>query len=487
MAFLAAEPPAAASVLGRSAPAAGALRIGQNLLDLLEKSAIAEYREGRVTVRRRRPAGCFVYGPYWQIPAGHYRLRFCCAARRPLLAGEPALGVEILALGRFQQVWQDFTAGELEGGRAALAFAVPPELGPEGGSEVRFEFRFFHFGNADLALAAVMLDEAQGGDRPPRRWRLFGRLRGRAIGLRQSERAHLRRWRRPGVVPAVGRPCLPLPAGSYRLRFCASAARMRAPADPVLGVAVVARSRWRGRPGRGWGRLSRGRVASELPQAWREFTAADLAGGTAEVTFAVPPELGLEAGEEMPFDFRFVHFGNADLTIGAVELSRLDAAESPCETPSETSRERCFPGRLAQALHGRANAVPAPRRTVVVVGNCQAQTVYEALFRAGALNTRIDAKYHFVELQKNLHEQGRRELAACDVLLVQEIGDWERYPLREAIPAGVPIIRFPLLHFASLWPFDHYNGPGDREAHEREWPNLTFAYLDGLLGRLRRE
>ncbi|MGH7112711.1 MAG: hypothetical protein ACREFK_20100, partial [Stellaceae bacterium] len=158
------------------------------------KTAIAEYREGRVTVRRRRPAGCFVYGPYWQIPAGHYRLRFCCAARRPLLAGEPALGVEILALGRFQQVWQDFTAGELEGGRAALAFAVPPELGPEGGSEVRFEFRFFHFGNADLALAAVMLDEAQGGDRPPRRWRLFGRLRGRAIGLRQSERAHLRRW-----------------------------------------------------------------------------------------------------------------------------------------------------------------------------------------------------------------------------------------------------------------------------------------------------
>jgi hypothetical protein len=38
-----------------------------------------------------------------------------------------------------------------------------------------------------------------------------------------------------------------------------------------------------------------------------------------------------------------------------------------------------------------------------------------------------------------------------------------------------------------LWPFDHYNGPGDKEAYEREWPNLTFLYLDGLLARLRKE
>ena len=38
-----------------------------------------------------------------------------------------------------------------------------------------------------------------------------------------------------------------------------------------------------------------------------------------------------------------------------------------------------------------------------------------------------------------------------------------------------------------MWPFDHYNGPGDKEAYEREWPNLTFLYQDGLLARLRRE
>ena len=38
-----------------------------------------------------------------------------------------------------------------------------------------------------------------------------------------------------------------------------------------------------------------------------------------------------------------------------------------------------------------------------------------------------------------------------------------------------------------MWPFDHYNGPGDKEAYEREWPNLTFLYQDGLLARLRKE
>jgi hypothetical protein len=99
----------------------------------------------------------------------------------------------------------------------------------------------------------------------------------------------------------------------------------------------------------------------------------------------------------------------------------------------------------------------------------------------------LDVKYHFVGLQQNLHEVGRTELENCNVLLVQDIRDWENYPLRPYIRDDARIIKFPLLHFASLWPFDHYNGPGDKEAYEREWPNLTFLYQDGLLARLRKE
>src|SRR5258708_6024196 len=106
---------------------------------------------------------------------------------------------------------------------------------------------------------------------------------------------------------------------------------------------------------------------------------------------------------------------------------------------------------------------------------------------AQPLAARFDAKYHFVNLQKSLHEPGKRELDRADAILVQDIKDWESYPLRSHIGDDSRILRFPLLHFVSLWPFDHYNGMGDREAYEREWPNLAFVHLDGLLGRLRKE
>jgi hypothetical protein len=609
MVFVTAESPAASDPR-QHAPAA------QSLLDRLERAATAENRDGCVTVRRGRPAGCFLFGPYWRLPAGHYRLSFRCTAQRPRLPGEPVLALEVLALNRFQQAWQDFTAEELAAGTISLAFTVPLELGLGAGDEARFEFRFFHFGNADLSLAVVALEAL---DSPAqampavRRWRLFGRLRGGIGGGRRRADARVRRRRRPGVVLAVGPPYLRLPAGRYRLSFRGSAGRPLFPREPVVGVEIVLRHRWHLRPHQGWISGLVRPARTEFPLAWRDFTAAELAGATAAIDFVVPPEIGLETGDDAPFDIRFLHLGNAAWTISAVELRQSSASAEGCEAAGEwrllcrlmqngrrvpaagrgvaprrlgpprpplalpAGRYRLslaarldrprpaaqpvlqaavfarppasggrpgpavllarrnftaaelragtgvlafsIPAELARAGGGRVEcefafadlcaaavaleaialrAVPPERgaapavcrhapRKVVVVGNCQALTVCEALCRPGSLNSRVEAKYHFVGLQNSLHEQGRRELADADVLLVQEIRDWERYPLRDAIPEATPIVKFPLLHFASLWPFDHYNGPGDREAWEREWPNLTFLYLDGLLARLRRE
>jgi hypothetical protein len=187
----------------------------------------------------------------------------------------------------------------------------------------------------------------------------------------------------------------------------------------------------------------------------------------ASLDFDVPPELSCECKDVVCFEFRFLHLGNADLTVSAVSLHEIGGEDLPAKSPA---------------------FLVSPQRTrVLIVGNCQAQTIYEALARSGEFDDRLDVKYHFVALQQNLHEAGRAELESSDVLLVQDIRDWENYPLRPYIQDGVRIIKFPLLHFASLWPFDHYNGPGDKEAHEREWPNLTFLYHDGLLARLRKE
>jgi hypothetical protein len=46
---------------------------------------------------------------------------------------------------------------------------------------------------------------------------------------------------------------------------------------------------------------------------------------------------------------------------------------------------------------------------------------------------------------------------------------------------------FPCIRFASLWPFDGWNGPTDQHAIAQEAPNFTFSNLDGLLARLRKE
>jgi len=578
-----------------------------HVLGRLEKTAIGIRGAGGVTsVRRREPAGCLLFGPYWQLRAGSYRLSFRCRPGKPRLPSEPVLGVEIIAMNRVQLAWRDLTAAELEGETASLDFTVAPILGLGAGDEARLEFRFFHLGNADLTITAVDLQGTENMETrpaPPRIWRMLGRLDGgrsflqlpaghyrleirgdagtprmaaepvlgveitarrrwqddrwwswnsllglppssgvqlawrdfnsaelrcgaasfdfevpaelaleggqdiviglqlhrlrnagltiKAVDLRQITATEAvpaaREWRLLGrlskgrigarkpdcvtvrhsdpVGPFLygGRPRLRLPGGRYRLSFCCRAGQPRMASQPVLRVEVIARNRSLRIPALN---LTRTEGAGGLC-ARCEFTAEALAAEWASLDFDVPRELSCESRDELGFEFRFWHLGNADLTVSAVNLYEIGGEDLPAKSP---------------------NFLVSPQRTkVLIVGNCQAQTVHEALARSGEFDDRLDVKYHFVALQQNLHEAGKAEVESSDVLLVQDIRDWENYPLRPYIRDGVRIIKFPLLHFASLWPFDHYNGPGDKEAYEREWPNLTFLYHDGLLARLRKE
>jgi Polysaccharide biosynthesis enzyme WcbI len=575
-----------------------------HVLGRLEKTAIGTRGAGGVTsVRRREPAGCLLFGPYWQLRAGSYRLSFRCRPGKPRLPSEPVLGVEVIAMNRVQLAWRDLTAVELQDETASLDFAVPPNLGLGAGDEARLEFRFFHLGNADLTIAAVDLQRIESEKTrtvPPRMWRMLGRLDG-------------------------GRPSLQLPAGHYRLEIRADPEAPQMPAEPVLGVEITARRRWQ--DGRwSWNSLLDRPASGGVQLAWRDFTSAELCGGAASFDFDVPTELALEGGQDIVIGLRLHRLGNSGLTIKAVDVKqtteaaslprvwrllgrlakgRIGARESDCVTVRHSDPAGCFlsgvrprlrlpsgryrlsfccragsPRTVSQPVLGveviarsRSFRIPAlnlprtgdagglqarceftaealardwasldfdvppelscesrdeigfefrflhlgnadltvsavnlhelgtenpsakspnflvsPQRTrVLIIGNCQAQTVHEALARSGEFHDRLDVKYHFVALQQNLHEAGKAELESSDVLLVQDIRDWENYPLRPYISDGVRIIKFPLLHFASLWPFDHYNGPGDKEAYEREWPNLTFLYHDGLLARLRKE
>jgi hypothetical protein len=627
MVFVGADPVIAAIDSHRVGEGRGAPE--WRVLGRLEKTAIGTRRaDGATTARRREPAGCLLYGPYWQLPGGTYRLNFRCRSGEPRIPSQPVLGVEVIAMNRVQLAWLDLTAGELQDETGSLEFTVPEALGLGAGDEARLELRFFHMGNADLSITAVDLlgvEMQEGGPAPERVWRMLGRLEKTAIGKRTGKGVMVRRTERAGCVLDAGRPLLQLPRGQYRLSFRCAAGIPQMASQPVLGVEVLARRRWQNDRSWSWTSLIGVPATAGIHRAWRDFTALQLNCGSCSIDFTVPLELGLEGGQDVLFGFRFLHFGNADLTISAVDL-RLRADEGVMPAPPREWRllgrllkgtigargadcvtvrqaesagcllyggrpnlqlpegryrlslccragvprdasepvlgveviartrslgarfrgwrsllksasfmqaRRCFTSEALDAgsaavdfdapadegigfefrfLHfgnadltisavnlreaivgeqlGRdpSRSSVTPRRTnVLIVGNCQAQTVYEALVRTNQFNVRLDAKYHFVGLQQNLHDLGRTELEKSDVLLVQDIRDWEDYPLRPYVRDDIPIVKFPLLHFASLWPFDHYNGPGDKEAFEREWPNLTFLYQDGLLARLRKE
>jgi Polysaccharide biosynthesis enzyme WcbI len=463
-----------ADLAGESEAAAEAVESVEgswSLLDRLENTAIgARLADGSTAVRRREPAGCILYGPYLHLQAGHYRLHFRCRIGAPRMTAQPVLGVEVIVLSRFQQSWADFTADELGDGTGSLVFEVPAEHSLEGDNEGRFEFRFFHLGNADLTITAVELEHLskQGLPRAPRHWRLLGRLSTSWLGKRRADGSVVVPRAAPaGRVLYGGWPYLRLPRGEYRLTLRCRSGPPSAPGEPALGIEVFGDSRWQTRSR--WRELARVPEINGIEQARQDFTAREIESGEVSVDFTVPTEFGIEAGADAPFDVRVRHYRNAALNIESVDLARLGDAEL------------LSPSMPAPQLR------PSGRRRIVIIGNCQSETLRQGFARIEALNRRFEAKYHFVQLPKNLYEFAARDLEACDILLVQDIRLWDEFPLRDCVRQGADIVRFPALRFASPWPFDTWNGPGDREAHEREAPNLTFPYLDGLLGRLRKE
>ena len=458
-----------------------------DILRRLEKGAAGTRQpDDSVSLDRSDPAGCFLYGPYLHLPRGRYRLTFRVRCGPPRMRSHPVLGVEIIVLSRFQQQWRDFTRDELAGCLGALDFEVPPEHSLEGDNEGRYEFRFFHFGNADLAITSVDLERLPEDTPSPAslsRWRLLGRLNKTWLGRRRSS-GEVAAWRHEpaGCLLYGGWPYLRLPGGRFRLIVRARCGEARRQERPVLGIAVFGASRWRSRR---WPMLlARQPETNGIELARYEIGAEELAAGPVALDFAVPADLSLEAGADAPFDIRLYHRGVASLAIEAVDLIRLDDPAGPTEDTAPTWRD---PGTGRPAVRPPLPGYRSARRKVVIIGNCQSETLRQGFARIETLNRLFDAKYHFIQLPRNLHEFAARDLETCDILLIQDIRLWDEFPLRDSMRPGAEAVRFPLVRFASPWPFDAWNGPGDKEAHERETPNLTFPYLDGLLGRLRRE
>ncbi|HEX2152068.1 MAG TPA: WcbI family polysaccharide biosynthesis putative acetyltransferase, partial [Stellaceae bacterium] len=427
-----------------------------DILRRLEKGVVGTRRpDGSVSLDRSAQAGCFLYGPYLHLPQGRYRLTFRCRCGRPRMNSHPVLGVEIIVLSRFQQQWRDFTSADLAGGLGALDFEVPAEHSLEGDNEGRYEFRFFHLGNAALAITAVDLERlpqdalAENAPAPGslNRWRLLGRLGKSRLGRRTSG-GHVAAWRREpaGCLLYGGWPYLRLPSGRFRLIVRARCGKARRQDRPVLGIVVFGESRWRSRR---WPmRLARQPETNGVELVRREIGAEELAIGPVALDFFVPIDLSLEAGADAPFDIRLYHRGNASLAIEAVDLIKLD------------DTIEAVPDAATGAVPASRTVYRSGRRKLVIIGNCQSETLRQGFARIEPLNRLFDVKYHFIQLPRNLHEFAARDLETCDILLIQDIRLWDVFPLRDCVRPGADSVRFPLVRFASPWPFDAWNGPG---------------------------
>jgi hypothetical protein len=432
------------------------------LLGRLRKTWLGRRRQsGAVTVGQGWPAGCLLYGgwPYLRLGRGVYRLTIRGGGGVPLWPERPVLGVEVLGRSRWysESPWHkwarvpkpggtreacgDFRADEWTDGAVSIDFAVPIPMATEAGADAPFDIRLHHLGNADLTIASVELCWLGEDDRTPslQRWRLLGRMRKARIGIEAPAGVSVSANEVPGRLLSGVRPHLHLPAGHYRLALHGSGE----------AGALSLRADVTERIGSGWKPRS-------IPHFQRDLAA----GGVAE--FDVPAPDDPEAGDRH-YDLSISHLGGASATLTEVELQR------------DVVSDRRSPTYLAG------------RKKLVLIGNCQCSVLVQAFNQTDWLSRNYLTKYHFVNLRPYLYEFARRDIENCDVLLVQDIELWNQFPLRDCVRPGADIVKFPLVRFASLWPFDTWNGPSDREAFLAEAPNLTFPFLDGLLGRLRHE
>jgi hypothetical protein len=426
---------------------------------------------GRVRIGRWPMSGIVLHGslPNLSLPEGTYRL---VVQGRAVMRRDdaPALAVEVIARpwsgrsgterGRTRLCAADFTSAELASG-GAIQFCVPADFAIESGDHVPIVVSVIALDGRGFLLDGLTIYEVQDRHRDiasPARWRLAGWLRGDARGRTDADfRVRVSREERPGTFLRSRRSHFSLHPGHFRLSFRATAEHVRDLGKAVLAVELTDKPQ-ASLAGHLW-RQVRSAPASFLKH---EIPASRLATGAVELDFVVPPELD---DDFALCSLVFRHFGNADLTLDALELHEIVCPE-------------------VQASAGRG---PGRRRNVLVIGNCQAASIRLGFERAAPLRSRFKVKYQFVDVPPYLRQRSIQELREASLLLVQDIQEWKTYPLKEFIPDGIEIVRFPLLYFASTWPFDRYSGLNDLEAHEREWPNLTFSYLDGLLGRLRHQ
>ncbi|MCY1669380.1 WcbI family polysaccharide biosynthesis putative acetyltransferase [Rhizobium sp. SL86] len=423
---------------------------GQDLLDKMEVQ-FPGYRnaDGSISCVPFYPFRSMMFGPFLRLEEGRYSLDIAAMAGPCLWQHDPVIGVEIIMQNRFLRAFRDFTPAELNRGLHRIEFDVPHKLSIESGVDAPCEFRVTGFGAGRVKvqkLALARLSAASTRETSPMIFRMQGRWR--PLRLPGSVSVS------PLTIGAItfnrSLSSFYLPAGMMRLDLAFDVGKVDQEAREVLDVRLLSQD----------GQT----IASEI------FSGEDILSGKASFLFEVPFDISYDGGTPQRLRLDLRHFRNVWLKIRDISIVR------PSETIALTT-----PLRMAS---------PRPqgdgKKRILIFGNCQAGILSNAM-RDGAFSKHFTVKHHFMELPANLHEQGRRDLDRSDILLIQDIREWENYPLKDYVPDTVHRLRYPCIRFASPWPFDAFNGPDDRLARDKDFPNFEFTYFDGLLARLRQE
>jgi Polysaccharide biosynthesis enzyme WcbI len=438
---------------------------------LRSREAANRHANGNVTVPRAAPASCMLDGPpSFYLGPGQYRLLLTAQATKPKRVAQAVLGVEVLSSSGEQFSWREFTAADLCHGPAPIDFVIHPWQTIHVGWPITISFNVYHLANADIAISAVELESvaaATSATISVKEWTLTNRVAWRRWFVRKHA-ATVRIGR--SSLHADIRPRLKLPRGWYRLF---TRGRAGTSSQPVLRISLLAKRYWRPPRGLRWlFDALRWRLTCTIGiLGTAQFTARQLSDGAA-FDLEVPPDCAIDAFPEVWFGVEFNPMAPAAIDIDEVRLTAIAKATA---NASEL-----------------ASAVTAPltrhrsRANLVMIGNCQAYSLSRELYQE-PFGDRFNSVYHYIVTPDHELEKYKRDINRADVILYQDIDKWENYRLKEEIRGTAQIIPFPCLRFASPWPFDGYNGPGDPEAVRQNWPHVKFPYVDGMLARLRRE
>jgi Polysaccharide biosynthesis enzyme WcbI len=409
--------------------------------------------DGSIVIRRKEPRGQFLYGPFWRLAQGSYCLEVTCSLNHQSEINSAFMGIEIIAQNMNYVAVRDYCPNDAVNGRVSLFFHVPSHLSFDQDNDVMFSFRFLNYGGAAFTISSVTLRSLTTcRESEMLKWQLFPRL---CCGWLDRCKRSVGRpldYFGTGNVSLRFRPSLKLPTGSYDLSF------RTLPNRPRFGLQT--QTRVRVMIGR---RLHAAGTYHSSGTSFRKHS----------LEFDVSDELAFDNGSTDEFELRI---GRSDLIdLESLELTRLSPA--PNAKPKSAGHSSLLP---SPRIVGKAQV------NMVIIGNCQAELLAAGFRKLGG-SRQLIAKYHFVRLQRNLRGIGRMDLEKADIILIQEIADFENYPLREEIPSKVESHRFPMLRFSTPWPFDSFNGLADRHAQTREAIEPLFPNLDGILGRLRLE